>query len=298
MAGSAPGYGPLVPRPVASALAERLESISLLDAPARAIGKAVRGAVPPGKAKDALSGVSLGHPLHPLLTDIPIGTWTSAVLLDLIGGRDSAKAAERLIAAGLAATPATIATGWSDWADAEPGNDGVRRSGIVHAALNAVATGLFAASLAARRRDELGRGRMLSLAGISLVGASGWIGGHLAYAQGVGVDNTVFDTGAADWTRAMADADLVEGRASCARVDGDSVLLVRQGGRIHALADRCVHRGGALHEGELADGTITCPLHGSCFSLEDGSVMRGPATYPQPVFETRVRDGAVEVRRT
>lgn len=284
-------------RPLASALAERIESLDFLDAPAKVVGKAVRDAVPPGAVKDALSGVSLGHPLHPLLTDIPIGTWTSAVILDLVGGRDGRKGAERLIAAGLVATPATIATGWSEWADTEPGSDEVRRSGFVHAGLNAVATGLFVASLGARRRGNLGRGRLLSFAGISLVGASGWLGGHLAYAQGVGVDTTVFDSGATDWTRAAEESQLVEGRPLCVRVDGDAVLLVRQSGRLHALADRCVHRGGALHEGEVGDGTITCPLHGSCFSLEDGSVLRGPAAYPQPRFETRVRDGAVEVRR-
>jgi nitrite reductase/ring-hydroxylating ferredoxin subunit len=75
------------------------------------------------------------------------------------------------------------------------------------------------------------------------------------------------------------------------------VLLLRQGARVHALADRCNHRSGPLHEGDVGDGTITCPLHGSRFRLDDGSVEQGPATYPQPVFETRVTAGEVEVRR-
>lgn len=293
MTGSDPGMR----RPAATRLAERIEGLSALDAPGKAIAKQIRDRLPGGPVKDALSGVSLGHALHPLLTDVPIGTWMSAVVLDLVGGRDGRKAAERLLATGLAVTPATLATGWSDWADTEPASAEVRRSGLVHAALNGTATGFFAMSLADRRAGRLRRGRLLSLAGLSLVGAGGWIGGHLSFARGVGVDTTAFQSGATDWTRAIAESDLQEGRATCVTVDGDAVLLVRQHGRIHALADRCTHRAGSLHEGELGDGTITCPLHESCFRLEDGSVLRGPAAYPQPRFETRVRERAVEVRR-
>jgi nitrite reductase/ring-hydroxylating ferredoxin subunit len=74
-------------------------------------------------------------------------------------------------------------------------------------------------------------------------------------------------------------------------------MLLRQGGRVHAMANRCNHRGGPLDEGEVGPGTITCPLHGSRFVLGDGSVEQGPATFPQPVFETRVVDGVVEVKR-
>lgn len=284
-------------RPLAAALADRIESLSALDAVGRPLAKAIRNAIPAGPVKDNLSGVPIGHPLHPLMTDVVIGTWSSAVLLDFMGGRESRKAAERLVLAGLLSTPLTAVSGFSDWADTEPASAEVRRSGLLHAALNVTATAFFTASLVDRRRDRLARGRVMSLAGISLVGASGWLGSHLAYAQGVGVDTTAFDTGATDWTPAVSESDLAEGRPVCAQVDGDPVLLVRQGGRIHALADRCVHRSGALHEGDLGEGTITCPLHGSCFSLEDGSVLRGPATYPQPRFETRVQAGRVEVRR-
>lgn len=285
-------------RPIAYALAERLESASFLDPAGKTIAKKIRDAIPGGPVKDALSGVSLGHPLHPLLTDVVIGAWTSAVMLDVLGGRESRKAAERLVVAGLAATPVTLAAGWSDWADTEPASAEIRRSGLVHAALNGTATTLFALSLADRRAGRLARGRMWSFAGVSLLGAGGFVGAHLSYAQGVGVDTTAFQQGATDWTPAVARADLAEGTPACAKVDGDDVLIVLQDGRLHALADRCTHRAGALHEGELGDGTITCPLHGSCFRLEDGSVLRGPSAYPQPVFETRVTDGMVEVRRT
>ena len=284
--------------PAAYAAMDSLEKLEVLDAPAKAIAKKVRSAVPKGPVKDALSGTQLGHAFHPLMTDVPIGTWMSSVILDLIGGEDGESAADKLIAAGLAATLPTVASGWSDWADTEPASDGVRRVGIVHAAVNGTAAAMFAASYAARRRGDRGRGKLLSLAGISLVGAGGWLGGHLSYAQGVGVDNTVFEPEVADWTPALPDAELAEGVPRCAEVEGNPVLLVRQDGRVHALSNRCTHRSGSLHEGELGDGTITCPLHATRFRLSDGGVERGPAAYPQPVYEARVTAGMIEVRRS
>lgn len=283
--------------PLAAALAERIEGLSVLDKPAKAIGRKIRSSVPAGPAKDALSGSWLGHALHPMLTDVPIGTWTSAVLLDLIGGRASEPAARRLIGTGLAVTPAVVATGWLDWADTEPGSDDVRRAGLLHAGVNGLATGLFAASLVARSGGRLGRGRALSAAGLAAVGAGGWLGGHLSYARGVGVDTTALEPDVTDWTPAIAEREVTEGVPVTAMVGGSGVLLVRQGGQIYALADRCAHRGGPLHEGELGDGTITCPWHDSCFRLEDGGVERGPSAYPQPRYDVRVVSGTVEVRR-
>jgi nitrite reductase/ring-hydroxylating ferredoxin subunit/uncharacterized membrane protein len=285
--------------PLPHAVAERIETLEVLDPPAQALAKQIRGLIPKGPVKDGLSGTWLGHALHPLLTDIPIGTFTSAALLDLLGGSQSDTAAERLIAIGLAAAPATLATGWNDWADAEPADPGVRRTGIVHASLNGAALALMAVSLKARRGGSRGRGKLLGLAGLGLMSAGGWLGGHLSYAQGVGVDTTVFDAGPDDWTATgVQEADLAEGQPRCAQVGAVPVLLVRDGGRLHALHNRCTHRGGSLAEGEVADGAVTCPLHGSVFSLEDGSIRRGPAAYPQPRFEARAgAGGEVEVRR-
>lgn len=285
--------------PLPDQVAERLESLEVLDAPAQTAGKAIRQAVPRGPVKDAISGTWLGHALHPLLTDVTIGAFTGAAVLDLIGGRESAPAAERLVAVGLAATPPTVLTGLSDWADSESTDDGVRRAGMVHWALNAGAAAFMVGSLLARRRGALGRGRMLGLAGLTLMSGGGWIGGHLAYAEGVGVDRTVFEKGPQDWTPTGVTEDaLADGRAVRGHAEGVPVLLVQRGGRVHALHDHCNHRGGSLCDGELGDGTVTCPLHGSVFRLEDGAVERGPATHAQPVFEARVMSGAVEVRRT
>ncbi len=170
-----------------NALAARLESVEALDGVGRTAGRVVRELIPDGAAKDALSGTWLGHALHPILTDIPIGTWTSAVLLDWTGGRESESAADRLLLTGLLAAGVTAGTGWSDWADAERSDAAVRRSGLVHAAANATAIALMAGSYVARKRGDRGRGRLLSLAGSSALGAGGWLGGHLSYTLGVGV---------------------------------------------------------------------------------------------------------------
>jgi uncharacterized membrane protein len=168
-------------------LVERLESVGALDGLARMAGRTVRGLVPDGAPKDVLSGAWLGHALHPIMTDIPIGAWTSSVLLDWTGGQECRAAADRLLLTGVLAAGATAATGWSDWADAERDNAAVRRSGVVHAAANATATMLMAGSYFARTRGARGRGRLLSLAGSVALGAGGWLGGHLSYTLGAGV---------------------------------------------------------------------------------------------------------------
>jgi nitrite reductase/ring-hydroxylating ferredoxin subunit/uncharacterized membrane protein len=284
-------------RPLAHALSERIAAIDALDSPATAIAAKVRDLLPDGGGvKDVLSGTFIGHALHPLLTDVPIGAWTSATLLDLVGGRACRPAAQKLVGIGLAGAGPAAWTGWSDWADSEPGSDAVRRIGIVHAATNGSAALLYGLSFAARRRGAHATGVLLGLAGAGAMGAAGWLGGDLAFARGVGVNATVFDEEPRDWTPALDASMLVENRPMAATVGELPVVIVKRNGTIHALADRCAHRGGMLHDGELDDDCITCPLHGTRFRLDDGSVERGPSAYPQPVYEARLHGGRVEVR--
>src|SRR3954470_1317204 len=153
-------------RPTLHRLAERVGGAGALDGPAESGAGAVRNAIPRGPVKDALSGTFLGHALHPLLTDLPIGTWTSSLLLDLVGGRAARPASERLIALGLLAATPTAATGLNDWADTTPPGAGARRMGGVHATANVTALCLYAASWAARRRGRHGRGVALGVAGL------------------------------------------------------------------------------------------------------------------------------------
>jgi nitrite reductase/ring-hydroxylating ferredoxin subunit len=284
-------------KPPTAPLIEAVESAAVLDGPGKAIAKQVRSVTGSATAlKETLSGTWLGHALHPLMTDVVIGSFVSATILDALGGEDDDVA--KLIAVGIAAYPATAATGVNDWADGEPADDATRRVGLVHAAVNASALGLYAASLAARRRGSRGRGRLLGFAGAAALGAGGFLGGHLSFVRGQGVNQTAFDEGPSEWTRAAAADDVVSGSPLRVVVDDTPVLLVRAGAdSFHALHDRCNHRGCSLAEfGETDEGSIICKCHGSKFRLSDGALEQGPATVDQPAYETRVRDGDVEVK--
>src|SRR3954468_10396775 len=149
-------------------LADIAESAAPLDGLGEKVGKAVRGALGPGKLKDAVSGTWLGHAVHPMLTDVVIGSFTSATLLDLLGGDDDGTAAERLIGVGIAAYAPTALAGAGDWSDSEAVDPRVRRAGIVHAAVNVGALSLYTASLAARRQGNTGRGKLLGMAGAAV----------------------------------------------------------------------------------------------------------------------------------
>ena len=282
-------------RPTLHRLAERVGELEALDPPARRLLGLAEQVVKPGRLRDALSGTFLGHALHPLMTDLPIGSWTSAVFLDHAGGKGAEPAARRLIGLGILASLPTAASGYVEWADSAGGRARTRRVGLAHAVANVTALTLFTASFLTRRRGR--DGRALALAGTSALAVGGHLGGHLAYVHGEGVAVTTFEEGSTDWAKAMHESELPIGRPTCVEVDGVPVLLYRDGERINALANRCTHRGGPLHEGEASDGKVTCPWHGSQFDLETGSVCRGPASSPQPAYEARLRDGQVEVRQ-
>lgn len=277
-------------------LGEAVESIEVLDAPGRVVGSNVRKLLPPGALKDVLSGTPIGHALHPLLTDVVIGSFVSASLLDVLGGDDGGEAAERLLAVGIAAYGPTALTGVNDWADSEIGDERVRRVGLVHAVTNGAALGLYVASLAARRRGDRRRGKLLALVGGGVMGFGGYLGGHLGFVQGVGANQTTFDEGPSDWTAAGSAADLAERQPARVIVDDTPVMLVRHSGTVHAIHDRCSHRGCSLSDGELDGEAVTCVCHGSRFDLRDGSVLKGPAATDQPAYEVRESEGRIELR--
>jgi nitrite reductase/ring-hydroxylating ferredoxin subunit/uncharacterized membrane protein len=275
-------------------LATRIEQAESLDKAADVTGSLLRKVIPQeGPVADLLSGTPLAHAAHPAVVLVPAGAWISATVLDLTGG--DAKAARRLVTVGnLSAVPAAL-TGASDWLSTHGAE---RRVGLVHAGLNYTALALQVLSSRARRRGHRMRGAALSLTATSILSASGWLGGHLAYALGVGVDTTVFEQLPTEWTDLAAEMEIPATGAVMREVGGVPVLLTRADGRIVALADRCTHRGGPLHEGEVADGCVTCPWHGSTFRLADGAIVTGPATRPQPAFEVQVANGRVAVRRS
>jgi nitrite reductase/ring-hydroxylating ferredoxin subunit/uncharacterized membrane protein len=283
----------MAPR-VLETLMERVERATWLDPIARPVSKKVAAVVPGGLVKDTLSGTWMGHPLHPMLTDIPIGAWTSAMVLDLLGRRSDGEAAARLIGFGVVTALPTAVTGLSDWSDTM-GEE--RRVGLVHAAGNVLAVSLYSLSWLARRRGDRGRGVALGLAGATVATVGGYLGGHLAWRQGVNVDRHAWDHASDDWVDVAAEADLADGKPIRVTAGDDEVLLVSSGFATHAISDVCAHMGGPLHEGEIDGGCVTCPWHGSVFRLDDGSVVHGPATGPQPSYDVRIAAGRVSVRR-
>ncbi len=272
---------------------KRLEEADALDEPAAKLAEVVHAATRPRLVKNALSGTWLGHRFHPLMVPLPIGFWSGALVFDLIATRRARWAADVLVGSGIAAAVPTAAAGLSDWADAEPE---ARRVGLVHASCNTLALLCYSASLVARLLGRRKAGVGLGLAGAAAISAGGYLGGHLSYVQGVGVERKRFAGGPAEWTSVLDATDLAEGAPRVVRAGDTEVLLYREGDRLHALWASCTHQGGPLAEGRFADGCVTCPWHGSTFRLADGSVVRGPAAASQPVYEARVTDGKVEVR--
>ena len=238
-----------------------------------------------------------GHPLHPALSDLPIGLWTGVMVLDATD-RDPAPrrgmdAAGMLSAAGILAAGATALTGLADWTVS---NDQDRRIGLFHGLLNTVALGLQGASLGSRMARHRGTARALGAASLTVTAAAGYLGGHLVFTKGVMVNRVAWAIGPRRWTRALQEANLPDDSPTAVEAEGRQIMLFRHRDRLYAIDNICSHAGGLLSRGPVADLTVTCPLHGSRFALADGCVTRGPASQPQPVLPTRIRNGWIEVR--
>ena len=277
-----------------SALAGKVEQAKALDPAVKVLDAIVQRQLPRGPVKDALHGTWLGHAVHPLLVALPIGLWSGGMLLDWTGG--DRRAARRLIGAGVLAVAPTAATGWADWSELGSAKR-PRRVGVVHAAANLATTSPYVQSWLARRRGDEARGRMLALAGAGGLAVGGYLGGHLAYAQAVGVNrNADEQKKPRDWTDAAAAGDVVEGTPLRVEVKGQQIVLVRSAGQVRAMGAVCSHWGAPLEEGTLVDDCLECPWHGSRFRLEDGSVARGPATAAQLAYDVRTVGDRLQVK--
>jgi nitrite reductase/ring-hydroxylating ferredoxin subunit/uncharacterized membrane protein len=292
--------------PSVRALSDWLDSAITSQAePLEAGGRAVQGWIassvrlggPAGQAtKNALNGVWLGHPLHPALTDVPIGAWLLSLLFDFTGHDRSADMA--LNVGVLAAVP-TAVSGAADWADA---GDEPRRLGFVHALLNVGAVVIYLLSIRARGAGHRALGVALSATGFTMASLSAWVGGDLVYRRGTNVNRNAWQPAVPDFVVAANADSLDDGKLASAsiNVDGQEVPLVvlKRGAQVYALGSVCSHWGGPLAEGKLIDAEcVECPWHASQFDFRDGSVRQGPASAPALVFETRIRNGQVEVRR-
>ena len=257
----------------------------------------IKQALGPPQVRNALDGVWLGAPLHPAMTDIPIGSWTAALVLDaasvLTGDEAMGSAADRALAVGtLAALPAA-ATGLNDLRDLIGQS---RQIAMVHALLNVLGLSFTSASLAFRRSGRRGLARGLSATGYLTSASAAHLGGKLSFGLGIRVNRTIGETVPESFVPVLDDAELEGEELRAVKVDGVPVLLARsRSGEVCALANTCTHLGGPLTEGSRDGDTITCPWHGSKFDLSTGAVVEGPAVFAQPRIEARVREGKIEL---
>jgi nitrite reductase/ring-hydroxylating ferredoxin subunit/uncharacterized membrane protein len=259
---------------------------------------AFKSAGPVGReVKNLLHGTWLGHPLHPALTDVPLGAWTAALALDAMesisGRRTLGAGADAAIAVGLVGAAGAAVTGLTDWSET---NGRARKVGMLHGLLNVGATVLYTTSLVLRRKKKRNAGMGLAMLGYAVSSASAYLGGHLVFGEQIGVNHAAAQEMPKEFVPVLPDAELREGEMKRADAGGVPVLLVRLDGAVCALAHTCSHLGGPLSEGKLEGDVVQCPWHGSRFNVKDGSVVDGPATFPQPYFEARVREGQIEVR--
>jgi len=279
---------------------EAVEREKRLDPLVEKVAGVVDAVLQPRALRDLLHGVPAGHPLHPVLVLVPTGAWISAALLDLLPGQE--RPARTLVGAGVLAVAPSALAGFADWSAT---HEQQKRTGLVHSAANLVGTALYGASYLQRLRGRQASAKVLSFAGLGAVGLGGFIGGHLAYRQAVGANHAedvphLVSPGWHEVTRLDA---LPEGELTGLDLDGQPLVALRRGDAVEVLSSVCSHLSGPLSEGELVadagepgEACVSCPWHDSVFSMRTGEVVHGPATSPQPRFDTRVVDGTVEVR--
>ena len=274
-------------------IVKMIEKEKSLDTISKPLSKWISKATAPDPIKYLLSGSWAGHQLHPPLTDIPIGAWTVASLLDLTGGEQMRPAAQRLVGIGILSSVPVAITGASDWSETY-GKE--RRVGMAHILGNTWGLSFQALSWWARKKDRHMLGTGLSLAGLGFTTIAGYLGGHLSFDMGVGVNHTAFQTRSRKWTEVADEDEVQEGQLVRVEVNDVPVVLTRHQGDLHALSATCAHAGGPLHEGRIEGDCIVCPWHQSKFRISDGVPQRGPAGSMQPSWQVRAEDGRIAVR--
>jgi len=277
-------------------LVRKLEELTALDDVVDRVSDLANSALPPGELKDALHGKHLGHALHPALVALPIGFTIAATLLDFCGDEQDRPAARRLVGAALLLTPPTAASVMADFSELGQSKR-PKRVGLVHAGTNAAASVFFTGSWLARRAGRHRTGQALSLLGLTGLGLGGYLGGHLAYSQAVGVNRNADHTPEpSSWTDVAGIDELADGPIRV-EVAGQPVMLAKaDDGRTYAVGAVCSHLAGDLAEGELTGDCVVCPLHGSTFRLQDGGVVSGPATAAVPAYDVQTLGDRVTIR--
>ena len=254
----------------------------------------------PGKSlKDLMHGTTvLGHPLHPAITDLPIGAWSVGVLADWLfvtTGRVPAVAGDLGLAIGVAAAIVAAMTGYTD--HHETVGHG-RRAATVHGLTMTVVVVIELVSMGMRlwAPDMRTAAIVLATGAWLLAVVGGYVGGHLTFAMGTVVNHNAFFEGPMEFVRVGSREDFPEGEMRRVEAEGLPVVIMRREGLLHAIGAVCSHAGGPLQEGKLEGEVVTCPWHYSRFRFGDGKVVGGPATFDQPPLLVRERGGAVEVK--
>jgi nitrite reductase/ring-hydroxylating ferredoxin subunit/uncharacterized membrane protein len=285
------------------ALREFINTQGWLDTVGDPLQKALTGFFPQDnptrkQLQNFLNGVWLGHPLHPMLTDVPVGSWTATLVLDVtasITDDDSmATAADLTLLTGLLAAYSSAATGLTDWMDTY-GEE--RKLGLLHGLTMLATTSMYTLSLLARLSGARSSGVAMANIGYLLLSAGAYLGGDEVYDVGYGVNHTTFQHGPGSFTGVMPEADVPENGLTRGEAGGVPVLLAKVDGRVYALDDTCVHAGCSLAGGSLSGTVVTCPCHGSQYDVRDGRVLNGPATMDEPAYDVQITNGMVEVKQ-
>lgn len=258
---------------------------------------------PPRRLKSLLHGTGLGHPLHPAITDVPIGAWLLTAILDIIWLVDTsanawaARAALITVIVGLVASLGAFLTGIADWSDTY----GPERSvGLLHGSLNSLAILIYLASTVLRfgnHAHDTSLAAILGFVGMVVVLTAAYFGGDMVFVKGTNVNHTAWEAGGEDYEPVMALADATTNKLYRVTAAGVPVLLLKLDEKFYAISATCSHAGGPLDEGELQGDVVQCPWHGSRFRVRDGHPVTGPATVAQPRYDVRVRGGQIEVKR-
>jgi nitrite reductase/ring-hydroxylating ferredoxin subunit/uncharacterized membrane protein len=298
--GAAPGSGVEQNTPIASpALADRIS-----DALQNVI-KAVIGSnrKPPRRFKSLLNGTWLGHPLHPAITDVPIGAWLLALIFDIVWlispsvNGWAARGAEGLVLIGILAAVGAALTGLADWSDSYGAE---RTVGLYHAGLNSLALVLYIISFVLRLGAPTGESvgaAIIGFLGAASVLVAAYLGGNMVFGKGTGVNHTAWQEGSHEYAPVLPVAEMPENTLRRVEVAGVPVVLLKSRGKYFAIAATCSHAGGPLDEGELQGDVVQCPWHGSRFRMRDGKALTGPATFAQPRYDVQVRDGMIHLKQ-
>ncbi len=255
----------------------------------------------PRHLKSFLNGTWLGHPLHPVITDVPITAWALTVIFDIIWLIShttwSAYGAFVSVIVGLLAALGAVLTGLADWGDTY-GSE--RRIGLNHALYNSLAFVLYLISFILRL--VVGPGdtvlaAILGFIGLISVSYAGYLGGEMVFTKGTGVNHTAWEAAGDDYETVMPLADVQENKLYRVLVAGVPVVVLRQGEQFSAISATCAHAGGPLDEGTLTGDVVECPWHGSRFCVRDGRVLTGPATVNAPRYDVRVENGQLALKR-